>query len=103
MCDIHAKLDALFREGLLKRLRIRVGDNEFDALQSAVDHVVDRVAASAADADYGNAGFGLFPLLRCKIDAHVVLQNNSLVRVNPLRLLVSVRCARDVGAGPAIS
>ncbi len=39
-----------------QRLRIGVGDDEFDALQVGADHVVDGVAAGAADTDHGDPG-----------------------------------------------
>ncbi|HBS27934.1 MAG TPA: hypothetical protein DEB06_00435, partial [Phycisphaerales bacterium] len=49
--DLHAHLDDALRLGKRQRLRIGVGDDEIDALERAVDHVVDGVAAGAADAD----------------------------------------------------
>ncbi len=41
--------------GCGKSLRVRIGDDEFDALQTALDHIVHGVAASAADADDGDS------------------------------------------------
>ncbi len=55
--DLHAKLDAVFGGGLRERLRVGVGHHEIDALQRLLDHVVDCVAASAADAKHGDLGF----------------------------------------------
>jgi hypothetical protein len=31
-------------------LRVCIGDNEFDPVQSGFDHIIDRVSARAADA-----------------------------------------------------
>ena len=38
-----------------QRLRVGVGDDEVDALKSGGDHVVDGIAAGAADAEHGDA------------------------------------------------
>src|SRR5262249_22317394 len=53
--DPHAQLyDAAgARRG--KRLRIRVGDDEFDPFNAAFDHIVHSVAARTANPDDGNA------------------------------------------------
>ena len=51
----RAKLHARFRPALRQRLRVGVGDHEGDAVQLLFDHVVDRVAARAADAEDGDA------------------------------------------------
>ena len=42
-----------------ERLRIGVGDDEVDADEARDDHVVDRVAAGAADAADHDAGLQL--------------------------------------------
>ena len=47
--DGDAELDAAFGAGLRQRLRVGVGDDELDALQRRADHVVDGIAAGAAD------------------------------------------------------
>ena len=52
--DGDAELDAAVGERLRQRLRVGVGDDELDALQVGADHVVDGVAAGAADADDGD-------------------------------------------------
>jgi hypothetical protein len=42
----------------LKRLQVRIGNDEFDALNAGIDHAIDCVAAAAADADDFNASAG---------------------------------------------
>ena len=53
--EVGAELDAVLGARAGQRLRVGVGDDELDALEAAVDHVVDGVAAGAADADHGDA------------------------------------------------
>jgi hypothetical protein len=43
-----------------QRLRVGVGDDEIDALKLLFDHVVDRIAACAADTEHGDTGFQVF-------------------------------------------
>ena len=52
--DLHAHLhDALgLRHG--QRLGVGIGDDEVDALQPGRDHVVDGIAAGAADTEHGD-------------------------------------------------
>ncbi len=50
--DGHTQLDHPVRLRALERLRIRVRDDEIDTLEVRRNHVVDRVAARAADADH---------------------------------------------------
>ena len=42
-----------------ERLRVGIGDDKFDALQPGRDHVVDGIAAGAADPKHDNARFHL--------------------------------------------
>ena len=67
---LHAHLnDALgLRRG--ERLRVGVGDDEIDALQAGGDHVVDGVAARAADAEHGDARLQLTDVGDFQIDGH---------------------------------
>ena len=44
-------------------LGIRVGDHEVDAVETGLDHVVDRVAPGATDAEHGDPGLE-FPDVR---------------------------------------
>src|SRR5580704_5780129 len=48
----------------MQRLRVGVADDEFAPDQIGADHVVDRVAAGAADPDDGDAGLQLLLVLR---------------------------------------
>ena len=52
---LHAHLDDALGLRHGQRLRVGVGDDEVDALQAGRDHVVDGVAAGAADAEHGDA------------------------------------------------
>ena len=47
-----AQLDILVRAAAVKRLRVGVGADEFNALHTAVDHVSDGVSATATDANH---------------------------------------------------
>ncbi len=73
-----AELDTALAERLLHRLRVGVGNDEIAAHQVGPDHVVDRIAAGAADADDADAGLKLLLLVGYRnVDGHAVL------RVNP--------------------
>jgi hypothetical protein len=50
-----AHLDDALALGHGERLCVGVGDDEFDALQSCRDHVVDGITTGAADPEHGNA------------------------------------------------
>ncbi len=50
--DLVAELDAAIGARLRHRLRIGIGDDELNALQMRLDHVVDRIAAGTADANH---------------------------------------------------
>jgi hypothetical protein len=54
--DVATELQLALGRGLSKRLGVRVGDHELDAFELALDHVVDGIAAGAADTDDGDAG-----------------------------------------------
>ena len=64
--------DALGPRGR-QRLRVGVGDDEIDARQAGHDHVVDRVAAGAADAAHHDAGLQFPEFRRLQIDRHACL------------------------------
>src|SRR5580693_7441637 len=51
---LHAHLDDALGARHGQRLGIRVGDDEIDALEPGIDHVVDGVTARAADAENGD-------------------------------------------------
>ena len=95
MGDGAAKLDVTFRLGLRDRLCICIGDDKIDAFQILADHVVDRIAAGATDANNGNTGFELILLLRGgEIDGHTNLHSYGLLGV----LGVPTLARRGVGA-----
>ena len=53
-----------------QRLGVGVGDDELDAAQAGGDHVVDGVAAAAADAEHGDAGLQFGDVRLLQIDRH---------------------------------
>ena len=53
-----------------QRLRVGVGDDEVDALQPGRDHVVDGVAAGAADTEHGDPRLQLADVRSFEIDCH---------------------------------
>ena len=67
---LHAHLDdALgFRHG--ERLGVGVGDDEIDALEPGADHVVDGVAAGAADPEHGDPRLQLTDVGDFQVDGH---------------------------------
>ena len=63
--NVDAKLNTPFGCTECQRLRIGIGDHELDPFQVCRDHVVDGVAAGAADSDHDNAWFQLGFGSRC--------------------------------------
>ena len=86
--QVGTKLDAMLGAGCGKGLRVGVCDDEFNAGQSSRDHVVDRIAASTANADDGNAGLEIGDLWQFEFDAHgqVRLSARSTVSVVAVRI-----------------
>ncbi len=68
--DMRAELDEPLGLRHGERLRVGVGDDEFDAAKTCRDHVVDGVAAAAADAEYGDAGLQFGDVGLLEIDRH---------------------------------
>src|ERR1700712_523543 len=68
--DLGSHLDDARRLGHGECLRVGVGDDEIDPLQPGGDHVVDGVAARAADAEYGDSGLQLADVRGGKIECH---------------------------------
>ena len=54
---LHAHLDDALGFRHRERLGVGIGDHEIDALQAGADHIVDGIAAGAADTEYGDARF----------------------------------------------
>ena len=73
--DLHAELDAAVGLGEGQLLGVGVGDDELDALEPRLDHVVDGVAAGAADAEHDDARAQLLHRGRSDIDAHAILSS----------------------------
>src|SRR6202041_2520895 len=79
--DLGTHLHDALRLGHGERLRVGIGDDEIDTLQSGGDHVVDGIAARAADAEYGNPGLQLADVRGCYIECHGCLSiTRALVR-----------------------
>jgi hypothetical protein len=53
-----------------QRLGVGVGDDEVDTLQPGIDHVVDGIAATAANPEHGDAGLQLGDVRLLQIDGH---------------------------------
>src|SRR5262249_55761258 len=66
-------LDLRRREVRVERLRFRVRSDELDAVETARDHRVERVATAAADADDLDARLGLARALELDRESHCVL------------------------------
>src|SRR6185295_8025406 len=70
--DVRADVELRRRRVAVQRLRVRVDDDELDALEPEVDHRVDRVAAGAAAADDLDARLVLLRFVReLDAEAHV--------------------------------
>ena len=54
--EVCAQLQNGARTGLLEGLRVGIGDNELHAFEFGADHVLDGIAAAAADADHLDHG-----------------------------------------------
>ena len=85
--DIRTQLNALFRRRSAQRLRIGVGDDEFDAFDLRSYHVGNRIAACAANADHGDARTHVVNRCRSDIDAHQLVLQPRIERTNlePIR------------------
>ncbi len=68
--DGDAELDDALRFAERQRLRIGIGADEVDPVETRKDHVVHGVAASAADTEYGDAGLQLLDIGDSEIDGH---------------------------------
>jgi hypothetical protein len=68
--DLQAHLDDALRLGRGQRLRVGVRDHELNALQARLDHVVDGVAAGAADTEDGDVRLEFPDVRRLQIDRH---------------------------------
>ena len=94
--DLGAHLDDALRLRHGERLRVGVGDDEIDPLQSGRDHVVDGIAAGAADAEHRDPRLQLVNVRDVEIDGHGCLSiTRALVRLGRRpRELVKVEWAR---------
>src|SRR5260370_20049018 len=79
--DLGAHLHDALRLGHRERLRVGIGDDEIDPLQSGGDHVVDGVAAGPTDAEHGDARLQFANVRDVEIDGHDCLSiTRALVR-----------------------
>ena len=68
--DLQPELDPPVRRRCVERLGIGVGDDEVDALDIGADHVRDRIAAGAADANDADPRTKFVDFRPDEIDAH---------------------------------
>ncbi len=67
-------MDFQIRLGMFQGLRIRVGDDEFDAFQVGANHIVDGVATGATDAYDHDPRLKISIRLGClEVNAHIRL------------------------------
>ena len=95
--DLDAHLDDALGLRHGERLRVGVGDDEVAAQQAGRDHVVDGVAAGAADAEHGDPRLELPDVGHFEIDGHGL----PLVRARTRgcrRMCWPVASGRDDGA-----
>ncbi len=79
--DLRAHLHDALRLGHRQRLRVGIGDDEIDPLQSGGDHVVDGVAAGATTPNTVMRGFSSLNVRNVEIDGHGCLSiTRALVR-----------------------
>jgi hypothetical protein len=69
--DLEAELNPPVGHRGVERLRVRIRDDEVDALDVSPHHVGDGVAACPADADHADPRAKLVDLRPHEIDAHV--------------------------------
>ena len=72
--QVGSELNAMLGARGRQRLRVGIGDDEFNALQPGGDHVVDGVAAGAADADDRQPRFDVDHFRQLQLDAHNALE-----------------------------
>ena len=74
VANTDAQLDAAIGLGERQVLRVGVGDDELDPFEAGVDHVVDGVAAGAADAEDDDAGLQFRVLRTHQRERHIVIR-----------------------------
>ena len=79
--NLDPKLHLASRLALLKRLRVSIGNHEVYAFELLVDHVVNRVTASATDAKNGDPWFEVFLTGHCEIECHNYCPPDVFVRL----------------------
>ena len=89
---LHAHLDDALGLRHGERLGVGVGDDEIDALEPGGDHVVDRVAAGAADAEHGDPRLQLTDVGNFQIDGHGCLFCHARARLPVRHRPPSGRC-----------
>ena len=75
--DVDAQLDALVGLGEGELLRIGVGDDELDTLEPGLDHVVDGVAAGAADAEHDDPRLKFLGLRGEHLERHGIFESSA--------------------------
>ena len=83
--DLGAHLDDARRLGHRERLRVGIGDDEIDPLQSGGDHVVDGVTTGSTNSEHGDARFQFTDVGGSKIECHGCLSITTRALVRPGR------------------
>src|SRR5207302_11218225 len=88
-----------------ERLGVGIGDHEVAADEARGDHVVDRIAAGAADAEHGDPRLELANVGHFQIDGHGLPLVSADARA-PLKLTgpppaVALKCRSFASPGPA--
>jgi len=83
--DGLAQLDAAIRLGEAEMLGVGVGDDELDPFKAGVDHVVDGVAACAADAEDDDPGLQFRGLRTHQRERHFSDPNSDPAQPVPMR------------------
>jgi len=68
--DFDTKLDAAFGHALLQCLSVSVCDNKVHTVELFFDHIVDRIAASATNAEHCDTGFQISLFGHHQIQSH---------------------------------
>ena len=83
--DMRAELDQPLGLGHGECLGVSIRHHEFNAAKTCRDHVVNSIAPTPADTEYGYPGFELGNVRSLKIDGHILVL--CLPAASPSRLL----------------
>ena len=87
--DLAAELDSDPRFRLPERLKVRVGGDEVDALDSHADHAIDGVSPPTADTDDLDAGLASQIVIKDPFHAVVFVEFRMVHGLPPRRIFTS--------------